>query len=432
MKLLFLTQLNTDICHEHIFNKDVWHKLSHGMGDIVLSSILFYEGIKSPKIEETTNNNRPYYKLLLPKYISDVEYLDALTMFFLHVSPDLIHSNVMETYKIIEAAKKCKIPIIITIHVGGIICPKGGMHSFLTNKDNICNTPVSKNCLPCCCGDLSIHKFAEFIIKLVPEKKLLRTYNRIKGKNILYITPLLNYVFKVNNWSRYRDMLQYATIIAANNKLVELLQINGLTENVRLIPHGVVESSTVSPVEIKKGECVKFFYSGRVEYAKGVHVILEALKGIDINRYEMHIIGPCYPDNYAKKLRKMAKNLNVKFHGIVSHDETIKLMSNFHVMIHSAMCLEVYGLSISESLMMKRPVLATRCGGAEMQVEDGVNGWLIEPNNVKEMHDKICALIDDPQQIVETSKHCRLPHSMNQYVSNLENLYKEVLGKVNC
>lgn len=51
--------------------------------------------------------------------------------------------------------------------------------------------------------------------------------------------------------------------------------------------------------------------------------------------------------------------------------------------------MEIFGLNIAESLAMNKPVLATRCGGAEMQIEEGVNGWLVEPNNVEELAERI-------------------------------------------
>ncbi len=71
-------------------------------------------------------------------------------------------------------------------------------------------------------------------------------------------------------------------------------------------------------------------------------------------------------------------------------------------------------------------MLSTRCGGAEMQVKDELNGWLVAPNDVKAMHDKICDLIENPEKIEAAAEYCRLPHPMNSYVSRLKSLYEEL------
>ena len=95
-------------------------------------------------------------------------------------------------------------------------------------------------------------------------------------------------------------------------------------------------------------------------------------------------------------------------------------------MVHPAICLEVYGISIAESLSMGRPVLATRCGGAEMQVKDGYNGWLISPNSVSEMHDKILYIIQHFSGVRTCAEHSKLPHSIENYSLNLQSLYRQI------
>ena len=64
---------------------------------------------------------------------------------------------------------------------------------------------------------------------------------------------------------------------------------------------------------------------------------------------------------------------------------------------------------------MGKPVLATRCGGAEMQIEDGVNGWLVEPGNISALTQKIQEISDrfttydsslSTQRVISIQTHC--------------------------
>jgi glycosyltransferase involved in cell wall biosynthesis len=69
------------------------------------------------------------------------------------------------------------------------------------------------------------------------------------------------------------------------------------------------------------------------------------------------------------------------------------------IMIHPAISMEIYGLNIAETLALGIPVIATRCGGAEMQVRDGKNGYLVEPNDVEALKDTILKFMRNPKAL---------------------------------
>lgn len=72
---------------------------------------------------------------------------------------------------------------------------------------------------------------------------------------------------------------------------------------------------------------------------------------------------------------------------------------------------------------MGKPVVATRCGGAEMQV-DNSNGWLIEPNKAGEMRDLMIELAKNPQQIKAKSIHAsEKVISIERHVGDLSEIY---------
>ena len=91
------------------------------------------------------------------------------------------------------------------------------------------------------------------------------------------------------------------------------------------------------------------------------------------------------------------------------------MIKSFHIAVSVPIYLEVFGLNIAEALAMGKPVLATRCGGAEMQIEDGVNGWLVEPNNIKALTQKMQEISDrfttydsslSTQRVISIQTHC--------------------------
>lgn len=427
--MLFLTTFNVSIEKEHFFTIDIWKELSK-ISNAKLASILFSNKIVEPTITVEKRNEKKYYLLTLPtEHIRDEKYIiKNIQLFFHYIKPDIIHSNMIEGYDII-AAKRLNIPIVLTIHIGGFICPRGGGNGFLMYNDSICNQKIGKECMKCGCMDLPLPHLSYFLLKAIPKQFITYIANKIKNRNIFYITPLLSKYTHIQNRKQYIQLLNYAHIIAANEQLVHLLKINGIpNSNIHLIPHGVKERQRL-PLPDYNGK-IKFFYLGRVQYSKGLHILMKAFEGIDINKYELHIIGDAekagHGFEYQRKIENLSKKLNVTFHGRIPNAEIEKIIRNCHIMVHPTICLEVYGISISESLSMGRPVLATRCGGAEMQIKEGINGWLVNSNSVNMLHEKIVSLISNHNIIYETANQTQLPMDIHTYVNELSEVYTNI------
>lgn len=430
MKLLFLTTYNVSLEGEHFFTINVWKELSK-QPFVNLSSILFTDNIVDSKIDIENRDGRLYYLLRIPRIRHfDKDYIiDSICKLFQYVNPDIIHSNMIEGYDII-AAKSLNIPIVLTIHIGGFICPRGGGNGFLMYNDSICNCPVGNVCIKCGCMDLPLPHLSYALLRLLPMSFIGQIYNKIKNKNLRYITPLVDKCINIQSRKEYIQLLSYAHVVAANYRLVSLLELNGVSRShIHLIPHGVKERTRL-PFPNYNGK-VKFYYLGRIQYSKGLHVLMKALDGIDKDKYELHIIGVAASarkeQRYYSYIESLSRNKNVIFHGPLPNDRIEEVIQNCHVMIHSAIYLEIYGIAIAESLSMGRPVLATKCGGAEMQVKDGYNGWLVSPNSILELRDKIDYLINNFSCICSCAENTKLPYSLKNYICNFQLIYESIL-----
>ena len=102
--------------------------------------------------------------------------------------------------------------------------------------------------------------------------------------------------------------------------------------------------------------------------------------------------------------KQYAKDKRIVWHGKVPPTEVYQTTKDFH--ISSSSFMEAFGLNISESLAMGKPVLATRCGGAEIQIKDGVNGWLVPTNDASAMKAKIEEIIAHKELIPKMSEQC--------------------------
>jgi trehalose synthase len=58
---------------------------------------------------------------------------------------------------------------------------------------------------------------------------------------------------------------------------------------------------------------------------------------------------------------------------------------------------EGFGLSVTEALWKKKPVVASNVGGITLQVKDGENGFLVDPQDNHAFAERIIELLKNPQ-----------------------------------
>ena len=346
------------------------------------------------------------------------------------IKPDIVHAHGFKAI-FAESCRKLDIPCIITAHHGGITCPAG---SLLNYRDEICMIRANQNdCLPCVLKNIRGGIWIWPLVRLLPLK--LRGYlGKLMKKLpfIYFVTPVLQASYSIRQkeleWSLIHQ--NASLIIAPSNEIARNMIINGVdAEKIKVVPHGVPLPKNFHNTVVNTPErSFKFFYVGRISYVKGVHVMLAAFNESKINA-ELHIIGGAGNRNEERYMRRQTKkykdDARIKWQGKISYQNIYDEINKYDVMIHPAIYLEVFGLNIAEALAMGKPVIATRCGGPEMQIEDGENGWLIPPNDKERLTEKIEFVVKEfPLQTFIGSR--TNPTSIEEHCVELQKLYKSI------
>lgn len=182
-------------------------------------------------------------------------------------------------------------------------------------------------------------------------------------------------------------------MIAPCHEMAKAMIRNGLDANKTLvIPHGIPLPKIVPDFPHIKNGKIKFFYVGRICYIKGIHIMLKAFSQVKDPQIELHLIGGAANKSEKRYMRKLQHKYNqdqrIIWQGKVSPDKVYETIADMHISC-SFSHMESFGLNIAESLAMGKPVLATRSGGAEMQIKDGKNGWLIPTNDCEAARKKL-------------------------------------------
>ena len=62
---------------------------------------------------------------------------------------------------------------------------------------------------------------------------------------------------------------------------------------------------------------------------------------------------------------------------------------------------EGFGLTVTEAMWKSRPVVAGSVGGIRDQIDDGINGVLVDPRDLESFGDAIARVLDDPDRAAE-------------------------------
>lgn len=374
---------------------------TYGGGQVYCRNIINEFSIQSLKLnlqiivissEPVGNDIFPDYYKGIPIYkgITEEEIEDIL----IKEKPNIVHAN--GNYQI--AARVCKrlfIKSIITIHDSRWLCPNV---TYLDPNEKLCSQKTSvKQCLKCELKQIRFGQFAYPFVKSIPIHKYIEIGKHFEHKPFIwYLSPILEAALKVQRKiDLWNEIITTAdAVIAISNRMVKMSLLNGLTDKKLFLVHNGTPLQSL--IEYPKNTSIlKFYYTGRICYSKGIHILTKAFHQINNNNIELHLIGS--GDSYREKLKKRyKKDPRIIWHDEVNHNDINQYTKDMHVFVHPSIANETCSLSILEALSAGKFVIATKCGGPEDLIKEDINGWLVNPNDIIQLQSKIIQYINHP------------------------------------
>jgi trehalose synthase len=93
---------------------------------------------------------------------------------------------------------------------------------------------------------------------------------------------------------------------------------------------------------------------------------------------------------------------------------------------------EGFGLTVAEAMWKGRPVVASRVGGIQDQIEDGMTGWLVDPRDLAAYGARVSELLADPHGAermgeaaqIRVRNHFLAARHLGQYIELLERVLR--------
>jgi glycosyltransferase involved in cell wall biosynthesis len=171
---------------------------------------------------------------------------------------------------------------------------------------------------------------------------------------------------------------------------------------------------------------------GRLSQWKGQHVLLEALRELD--GVEALIVGDALfgEHAYRRRLRAIAAEPalagRVRFLG--QRADVPELMKSVDIVVHTSLDPEPFGRVIVEGMLAERPVIATRGGGVDEIIEDGVDGVLVPPNEPAALAAEIRRLCAEPALARRLAVNGRAKALRQFLLGTMQRRLATVLGEV--
>ncbi len=149
-----------------------------------------------------------------------------------------------------------------------------------------------------------------------------------------------------------------------------------------------------------------FFFVGVLRYYKGLHILLEALKGTSM----ACVIAGKGPEE--KRLFDQAKELglnNVTFLGYIEDEDKVALMSLAKAVVFpSHLRSEAFGVTLVEGLMYGKPIISCEIGtGTSYVNKHGVTGFVIPPSDPVALREAMQKLENQPGLVDQMGKAAR-------------------------
>ncbi|MCW3128987.1 MAG: glycosyltransferase family 4 protein [Methanophagales archaeon] len=287
--------------------------------------------------------------------------------------PDIVHINNFKGLSLsaFSAAKRLNLPLIFTAHDYSLICPKANL---LRGSGEICITP-SRFCV---------------------------LYGRIQ-KYLIDNKPDL--------------------VTAPSQFVIDKLKSSRLFRGIKTmkIPLGIELSDEKAE---KKYDVIDILYAGELSKHKGVHVLINAFKGLKSENIRLHILGK---GNDADEFKKIAgSDRRIIFHGFVSGESLMQLYLKANVTVVPSIWYDNSPVVIYESLMNGTPVIGSRIGGIPELIEAGCNGFLFTAGNVDELKEILKDLIRNPfelKRLEDGAFESVRKYSMDMHIRRLEEIY---------
>lgn len=280
--------------------------------------------------------------------------------------PDVAYIHHVASPEIIMALTR-SLPTVAYVHGFTAVCP--GLAKYYRRGDEVCARAFGLGCIP-------MH--------------YLRRCSAARRPTVIY--RLMTTTYKL-----MQALKTVPKLLVGSHYMRQLLGQNGfLPERISVLPPHFIKEADIPALNSSSGieDEGLILYAGRLELEKGFPYLLQAMTELPASvRLKVAGDGSLH-EQYKTLAKQLDLSSRVEFLGWQSSKNMGQLYQKSALLVLPSI-IETFGKVGLEAMCNNKPVVAFNVGGIPDWLQDGVNGYLVEPTNSCQLAQKINQLLQD-------------------------------------
>ena len=321
-------------------------------------------------------------------------------------APDVLHvHNLLNlSLDLPRLAKERGITTVATLHDYTMVCPSGGQRVHVAEA-HVCDTIDVERCARCFSQSAFASQMAAGQVTRRSGGRMLaragRLMHRLSPRLVAGAVQALEP--RPVTPADIRRRLTYARhvfhtidlLVAPSASIAdEFIALGAPADRVEVSDYGFPAVADRPSLPRSSTGPLQVGFVGTLVWHKGVHVLIEAARGV--TGCELHIHGDTrvFPD-YVARLRQAAAGAPIIFHDGFERDRSSEVYGQLDVLVIPSLWPENSPLVAHEAFMHGVPVVGARSGGLAGLIRDGVDGLLYDAFSPEALRTCLQKLVDD-------------------------------------
>lgn len=323
-------------------------------------------------------------------------------------APECVHAQHLLNLSsgLLAAAERRGIPVVLTLHDYWLSCPRDGLR--MQADGTLCRTVDHRVCASCLAGSAHLvpplQRGASSAARRLGLGRALHLAHRHAPGATTALLAALRRAWPVGSGGLERELderddhlrrqLAHARVILAPTRFARerAAEWGAPADKLRVAPLGAV----VGPTRARRaGARRRIGYVGTLAQHKGVHVLLEAVRGLAGRDFTLDVVGnPAVEPAYAARLRALAQaDPRIRFRGALAPADQHDLWSSLDLLVLPSLWWENSPLVVLEALAAGLPVVASATGGVS-EVLPPSAGLLVAPGDAAELRAALAGVLE--------------------------------------
>lgn len=344
--------------------------------------------------------------------------------------PDVVHLHAFTravSLRLVRESKRRDIPVVFSYHTPTVSCQRG---TLLRWGSEMCDGVLDlRTCARCALQNHGLAKPTSVVIGSLPPG-VGRLLGNVGASGGLWTALRMTELFNLRHAAFHALMRETDHVVALCQWVKDLLLRNGVpAEKITVSRQGVSRVAPARPDRTPSSN-LRVAFLGRLHPSKGVHVLVEALRGNPQLPVRLDVFGVAQGEadrSYAKRLGKLASgDPRIAFHAAIPNDQVVERLQEYDVLAVPSQCLETGPIVVLEAFAAGIPVLGSNLGGIAELVEHGVNGLLTDAASPDGWAEALRRLSQDRDLAARLRSGIRAPRTMREAAAELTAVYRQI------